>query len=135
MLSPDGRYLAYESEESGRWEVYVTRFPAGEGKWQVSVDGGEGAVWGRDGRTLYYQRDNCDVLAVDVTLEPTLELGNPRLIVDCAAHHLPQRPFKTFDVARDGAIIKVKSVERERDRKVDAGITIVQSWTAEFARR
>jgi serine/threonine-protein kinase len=135
VLSPDGRYLAYESEESGQWEVYVTRFPAGEGKWQVSVDGGEGAVWGRDGRTLYYQRDGCDVLAVDVTLDPALELGNPRVVVDCAAHRLPARPFKTFDVAPDGTIIKVKSVERERERKVDAGIIIVQNWTAEFARR
>jgi Tol biopolymer transport system component len=54
VLSPSGKWLAYDSDESGRYEVYVTAFPDHGGKWQVSNDGGNSPSWSGDGKQLYY---------------------------------------------------------------------------------
>ena len=71
MFSPDGRFLAYRSSESGRAEIYVQPFPATGAKWQVSTDGGSEAVWARDGRELFF-RSGTKFMAVDVSLDPVL---------------------------------------------------------------
>ncbi|HYC87986.1 MAG TPA: winged helix-turn-helix domain-containing protein [Thermoanaerobaculia bacterium] len=56
VWSPDGKWIAYTSGETGRWEIYVRSYPGGEGRWQVSTDGGENPSWSADGRTIYFQR-------------------------------------------------------------------------------
>jgi dipeptidyl aminopeptidase/acylaminoacyl peptidase len=81
-LSPDGRFLAYESNESGRYEIYIRSFPSGDGRRQVSVNGGEAVRWRGDGRELYYIEDDV-LMAVSVSAGPPLELGLPaRLFSD-----------------------------------------------------
>ena len=75
-ISPDGRFLAYASDESGKREVYLTRFPSGEGKWQVSVNGGTFPVWSPVGGEMFYL-DGTLVKQVDVTLDPSPRLGRP----------------------------------------------------------
>src|SRR5436309_12735809 len=65
-VSPDGRWLAYGSSESGRSQLYVTSFPNGSGKWQVSITGGDMAAWRRDGRAIYIT-DGSELQAADVT--------------------------------------------------------------------
>ena len=57
-VSPDGHWLAYVSNESGRRQVYVQPFPALDRKWQISTDGGRWPVWARDGRELFYEKDH-----------------------------------------------------------------------------
>jgi Tol biopolymer transport system component len=69
VLSADGRWLAYVSDESGRSEVYVRRFPEGPSRWQISADGGTEPLWSPDGRELFYRSGNS-VIAVDVSVEP-----------------------------------------------------------------
>ena len=60
-ISPDGRWLAYDSDESGESEVYVRPFPnVGEGRWQVSTNGGRNPVWGPNGQEIFYLRDTQD---------------------------------------------------------------------------
>src|SRR5262249_44958019 len=54
-FSPDGRWLAYQSDESGRWEIYVRPFPSPGGKVQISTEGGAEPVWARNGRELFYR--------------------------------------------------------------------------------
>ena len=76
-LSPDGRYVAYMSDESGKDEIYVRRHPEGEGKWQVSVGGGDWPRWSAAGDHLYYVRAET-VMEVDVTTGPDIRLGTPR---------------------------------------------------------
>lgn len=65
-LSPDGRWLAYDSNESGRPEVYVDPFPAGKGRWTVSNDGGFSPLWASSGEELFYKTDAGEVVSVDV---------------------------------------------------------------------
>ena len=82
-LSPDGRFLAYSSNESGTNEIYVQGFPEADGRWMVSNDGGaRGAytpVWGDDGRELFYKRGNS-VLSIPVTPGVGFAFGTPRTL-------------------------------------------------------
>ncbi len=76
-FSPDGRWLAYFSDESGRGEVYVRAYPGPGPKVQVSAQGGSQPLWARNGREMFYRTDDA-VLAVDVTLQPSFTAGKPR---------------------------------------------------------
>ena len=80
-FSPDGRFVAYHSDESGRDEIYVKPFPSGEGKWQVSVNGGRIPVWSRDGERLYYI-SNGTIQRVQVTTESGLTLSTPEMVLE-----------------------------------------------------
>ncbi len=134
-ISPDGRYLVYESNESGDYEVYVKRFPSGEGKWQVSIDGGEFPVWGRSGNTLYYRGGGCDIYEVPVQTESNLVLGTPVKVVDCNSLDLVGGNFRTYAVSGDGeAFIMQQPVVQHRNT-FDVGITVVQNWAREFQGR
>jgi Tol biopolymer transport system component len=134
-ISPDGRYVAYVSDESGQREIYLTLFPSGEGKWQVSIGGGNYPRWGKSGRKLYYRYDACDVVEVTVQTDPTLVLGKPVQLTDCAALNLTQRGFATYEVSQDGEkFLMLQSNNPDRET-IDVGITVVQSWATEFANR
>ncbi len=76
-LSPDGRYVAYQSFESGRPEVYVQEFPEARRKWQVSTEGGAQAFWRADGRELYYRSADNRIMAVPVEGGATFSAGTP----------------------------------------------------------
>lgn len=78
-LSPNGRYLAYASNETGRLEVYVQTFPQPTGKWEVSTTGGAEPMWRRDGRELFYLTPDQKLMAVDVnTTAPSFRAGIPK---------------------------------------------------------
>ena len=78
-LSPDGRWVPYSSDESGRWEVYVTSFPRAGRKWQISTDGGAYAFWSADGKEILYHDLSGMIWAVPVGVRgETLELGKGR---------------------------------------------------------
>ncbi|MCH8269243.1 MAG: PD40 domain-containing protein [Acidobacteria bacterium] len=79
VFSPDGRWLAYVSDESGRFEIYVQPFPGPGGKWQISTGGGTEPVWSPSGQELYY-RNSDQMMAVDISTQPTFTVGKPRLL-------------------------------------------------------
>jgi Tol biopolymer transport system component len=79
-LSPDDRWLAYVSNESGRDEIYVTRFPRG-GKWQISTEGGTEPMWSRDGRELFY-RNGEQMIAVAISGGSELSPGRPTVLFE-----------------------------------------------------
>jgi serine/threonine-protein kinase len=81
QISPDGRFVAYQSDESGKGEVYVRSFPDVNkgGKWQVSSSGGNSPLWSPDGRELYYRSGDA-TMAVEVETEPTFKYGNPKTL-------------------------------------------------------
>jgi eukaryotic-like serine/threonine-protein kinase len=104
-ISPDGKFVAYQSDASGRWEVYIQPFPRGEGRWQVSANGGRQALWNPRGGELFFVSGN-DLMAVDVAVQPTLSVGTPRRLFGGEALgtnlSLPAVMERNYDVAPDG---------------------------------
>jgi hypothetical protein len=130
-LSPDGRYLAYVSSESGETEVYMTTFPAGGGKWQVSQGGGTEPTWRADGKELFYLAPDQRLMALDVSLVNTVELGAPRLLF-----HAPLQPAdqerNRYAASPDGQKFLISSV-MEWQRL--PAVTVVLNWTTELKGR
>ena len=87
-FSPDGRSIAYVSDESGRYEVYVRPFPGPGEKWQISTQGGVEPVWSRDGRELFYWNED-KLMVLDVTLRPAFRAGKPRTLFEGRASSSP----------------------------------------------
>jgi eukaryotic-like serine/threonine-protein kinase len=96
MFSPDGKWLAFESFQSGRGEAYITSFPGGGAQYQVSTGGGERPVWRHDGKEIYY-RENLRMMAVKVNTQSSkIELGTPSPLFEAAARN---RNGRWYDVA------------------------------------
>ena len=77
QFSPDGKWVAYSSDESGRAEVYIQSFPIGNGKWQISTIGGDQPQWRGDGKELYYMTPDGSLMAVTIESGSTLSFGKP----------------------------------------------------------
>ncbi|HEV2297479.1 MAG TPA: LpqB family beta-propeller domain-containing protein [Candidatus Acidoferrales bacterium] len=102
VFSPNAKWLAYESTQSGRSEVYITPFPAGGAQYQVSTNGGERPVWRRDGKEIFY-RENLTLMAVGVNPGGgTIRLGTPKPVFEVAARNLGAR---WYDVSPDGRFL------------------------------
>ncbi|MGE3404391.1 MAG: protein kinase [Vicinamibacterales bacterium] len=123
-FSPDGRWVAYYSAESGRSEIYVVPFPQASRKWQVSTRGGSFVRWRGDGRELFYiSRDNR-LMAVDIdTSGGTPRLGAERALFDAR----PVGPRYFYDVSPDGERVLVNT---SRDGSATSSISLVQHWSA-----
>jgi serine/threonine-protein kinase len=131
-VSPNGQYVAYESDESGDFEIYITRFPGADGKWQVSTNGGSRPRWSRDGSSLFYQENNCDIMEVSVDYQPALTLGTPTVFADCSQLGLYEGFGREYEVDLTGnRILHSKSAATEKGR-IDIGITVVENWAKEF---
>jgi dipeptidyl aminopeptidase/acylaminoacyl peptidase len=102
-VSPDGRFVAYVSTETGVDEIFVETFPPGGGKWQVSVAGGQFPVWSRDGRRLAYVRGD-EMMAVDVETRPAFRAGPPRALFR-GPYQLRTAPIRNFDLGPDGRFV------------------------------
>ena len=102
-LSPDGRYIAYQSDEAGQNEIYVRPFPqVDEGRWQVSLSGGTAPVWARDGRELFYLDLADRLTAVPVqTSGTTFTFGNPARLHE-VAYAKTDTVSRPYDAAADG---------------------------------
>jgi serine/threonine protein kinase len=121
-VSPNGQWLAYQSNETKRNEIYVQSFPKPGGKWQVSTDGGTSPVWSRDGKELFFLGANGKMMAVDVRSGAGNKFDNglPKPLFD-----LPNGAL-SFDVNRDGRFLIAAPVEQTSG----APITVVVNWAA-----
>ena len=100
MFSPDGRWLAYSSGESGRQEVHVRPFPGPGGTWQISTRGGMNPTWSRTKHELFYAADG-QIMVVDYAVDgDSFRAGKPRLLSD--QRHQTRGPNRTFDLHPDG---------------------------------
>ena len=128
-ISPDGRWLAYFSDESGRLEVYVQPFPGPGGKWQVSTAGGVNPVWRNDGKELFYQALDGKFMAVEIQTGTAVESGAPKALFGAPTKSSSGR---NFDVSSDGQRFLVNTpVEGEQG---SPPIVLVQNWTAVLTR-
>lgn len=102
QISPDGRWLAYTSYETGTMEVYVRPFPAGDGKWQISTDGGADPRWRRDGRELFFIAAGGMLMAMRVGTDGAFTPGVVTPLFDTRVNHLWDDARNHYDVSRDG---------------------------------
>ena len=135
-VSPDGRWIAYMSDESGQFEIYVRPYPQPEGgRWKVSGNGGRSPLWSRDGRELFYRDFGGAVIAVPVPQGVVFAPGPPVTILP------PSRKYfgfgsavgaRGYDVSADGArFLMIKDLEEGRD----PALVVVQNWLAEVVDR
>ena len=131
QLSPDGKWLAYESDEAGHDEVFVKPFPSGPGKWQVSVNGGEWARWSPEGDRLYFV-DHNKLYQVDVETGAGLRLSSPNMVVD--GEELRLRLFRGYSVAPGGQrIVTSRGVEEEDGKEATlTGLLVVENWRSDL---
>ncbi len=103
QFSPDGKWLAYTSNESGKWEVYVTSFPELRGKWQISNGGGTQPRWRGDGKELFYLGSDGKITAVPVSSGEQFDPGAPvGLFQANAREQIAGSELVSYDVAKDG---------------------------------
>ena len=133
-LSPDGRVLAYVSDDSGRGEIYIKPFPSGPGKWQVSIDGGSWPSWSPRGDRLFFVNDG-KLYEVKTASEPELRLSAPRMIVDEKDDDLLLGRSVGVAHSGDRFVVVQKTGLGEEDAEEDPlqqAIFVVQNWLAEF---
>jgi hypothetical protein len=130
-LSPDGRWLAFVSDESGKAEIYVQSFPGAKGRWMVSSDAGPRPAarprWRSDGLELYYLRGGA-VVAVPVTGDATFSFGTPKTLFSVSV----TTASANYAVSGDGQRILTNELPPAGPGKV--GARLIQSWTASLAR-
>jgi len=132
-ISPDGRWLAYVSDESGRYEIYVQPFPDGGERHQISTDGGVTPVWSPDGRSIYYRTNPGDqIMNAPVTTDPRFRAGaaQVRLEVQYEAGTYITNP--NFDIAPDGKSFVFVKADEDWGRATE--IRVVLNWFEELKR-
>jgi len=130
-VSPDTRWIAYTSDETGRPEVYVQSFPTPGGKWQISTSGGADPRWRRDGRELFFISSDRKLMAVDIQAGSIFQVGLPRPLFDVRVSGLID--VRThYAVAADGRRFLVNTID---ETDVAAPITVVLNWRAGLSAR
>jgi eukaryotic-like serine/threonine-protein kinase len=130
QFSPDGKWVAYDSNESGKWEVYVTSFPDAKGKWQVSQGGGEQPRWRADGKELFYVSRDAKIMAVPVKIAGGFDSGTPvTLFQTNPKETLATSEHLIYDVDPTGQKILVNTLEKGIETQP---MTIVLHWGAQL---
>ncbi len=122
-FSPDGKWIAYSSDESGSYEVYVQPYPATGAKWQVSKDGGTRPKWRRDAKEIYWLTESGTLLAADVTVATTFQSASPHRLFETRILDA----FERYSVSADGKrFLLPLPVESNANRS----LTVIENWLA-----
>lgn len=125
-LSPDGRWMAYTSDESGNLEIYVRPFPSGAEKWLISTNGGSDAVWRHDGKELFYLGVDRKIMSVRVNSGAPFESDVPRPLFDTQVGALNPDYRNQYAVSNDGNRFLVNDLS---EGSSSSPITVVLNWT------
>jgi eukaryotic-like serine/threonine-protein kinase len=130
QFSPDGKWVAYTSNESGKWEIYVTSFPDARGKWQVSIGGGEQPRWRGDGKELFYLSADGKMMAAPVTMGTNFDAGTPVALFQTT----PRQPVLVYDlfvydVSRDGQRFLINTEVKQAE---STPMSVVLNWPAKL---
>ena len=125
-ISPDGKFAAFGSDESGQFEVYLQQMPPAVGQWKVSINGGQAPRWRRDGKELFFVAPDDSIMAVDIGSGPN-PAGVPHALF--RAKGADRADLMNYDVRGDGQQFLIFMVGRETQ---DAAITVVVNWWAEL---
>jgi serine/threonine-protein kinase len=128
QFSPDGRWIAYSSDESGRRELYVQPFPGPGGKWMVSTEGGQYLRWAPNGREIFYR--NLDkMMAVPVETQPAFKAGTPHMLFQSTGY----LGLANYDVAPDGQHFLM--IKQEESAATPKELNVILNWPEELKRR
>jgi serine/threonine protein kinase len=130
QFSPDGKFVAYASSETGNWEVYVSPFPGFGSKWQVSRGGGEEPRWRGDGKEMFYLAPDGRLMAADVKSGTGFEAGSPIALFQTHPRQpLSAMDFFSYDVTADGQKFLVNT---KMDTTSSAPLSVILNWSAEM---
>jgi len=134
VISPGGRWMAYQSNSSGQHEIYVERYPELGNRKQISSGGGTLPLWSRDGRELFFlSLDFRQILAAPVELMPSLVVGRPQGVLEFAITQ-SSRGGRPYDIAPDGRFLIIRSDQAEAVAATAPQIVFVQNWTEDLKR-
>jgi serine/threonine-protein kinase len=132
-LSPDGRWLAYTSNESGRDEIFVRPFPnTSAGRWQVSTTGGSAARWAHSGRELFYEAPAGDMMSVPVTPGATFAPGAPRRLFPYAGGLLGSNVVPYYDLLPDDQHFLMGRMASVNQAPGAGQLVVVEHWLDEL---
>ena len=141
-ISPNGRWLAYESDESGQFEVYVRPFPnVDDSRWKVSTGGGRVPLWARNGREIFFMTLRGESLMAAAILESpgsaAFRSRTPIKLFDTRGYLVPPTVAgRPYDVSADGGrFLMIKPVSARRETSTPQSITVVQNWQEELKQR
>ncbi len=133
QFSPDGKWVAYTSNESGKWEIYVTSFPEPRGKWQVSSAGGTQPRWRGDGKEMFYLAPDGKLMAVLVTAGANLDAGAPVILFQAnPRERLATSELVTYDVTKDGQRFLINSQMKNPETQP---MSVILNWGAELKKK
>jgi serine/threonine-protein kinase len=132
MFSPDGRLIAYSSNETGRTEIYVEAYPRPGGKWQISTEGGTEPLWNRNGRELFY-RDGNRMMAVDIAAGPSFSAGRPHVLFQ-GQYEPTLVTNANYDISPDGRRFLMLKATAAREEALTQ-VNVVLNWFDELRRR
>jgi eukaryotic-like serine/threonine-protein kinase len=122
--------VAYASNESGKWEIYVTSFPQARGKWQVSSGGGEQPRWRGDGKELFYLSSDGKIMAAPVTEGANFDAGAPVALFQANPREAAATSEQTFyDVTRDGQRFLINTEAKQTQVEP---MSIILNWAAKL---
>ena len=130
QFSPDGKWVAYASNETGKWEIYVTSFPDARGRWQVSAGGGEQPRWRGDGKELFYLSVDRKMMAAPVTMASNFDAGTPVALFQTT----PRQPVLVsdlfgYDVRRDGQRFLINTQLKQAE---SAPMSVILNWPSKL---
>jgi len=134
-ISPDGAFLAYQSSESGRVEIYVRPFPQVDGgKWQISAGGGTRPLWSPDGSEVFYLAPSGELMAVPIRTQPSFNSGNAEVLLGGRIYvGAGGSPGRSYDISPDGKhFLMIKHAEGAQS--VQTTMVLVQNWFEELKR-
>jgi Tol biopolymer transport system component len=130
QFSPDGEWVAYASNESGKWEIYVTSFPEPRGKWQVSTGGGGQPRWRGDGKELFYLSSDNKMMAVPVTTGSKFDSGTPvALFQTTPREQVSLNDVFVYDLRRDGQRFLINTQVKQAEVEP---MSIILNWPAKL---
>jgi dipeptidyl aminopeptidase/acylaminoacyl peptidase len=131
-FSPDGKWVAYMSDESGRPEIYVQPYPANGDKWTISTSGGVQPQWRGDGKELFFLTPSLQITAVDIHVKgDRFDAGVPRPLFTSRAVLLagPASAYRSYAVTRDGQSFLIDEQAPDQMLRRDP-LTVILNWTA-----
>ncbi len=129
-FSPDGRWVAYASNESGRWEIYVTSFPQAHGKWQISNGGGDQPKWRGDGKELFYLSPEGRIMAASVTTGANFDVGAPTTLFQANAREgVATSEQVSYDIDKDGQKFLINTQLKQGETMP---MSVVLNWPAKL---